>query len=82
VRTPYERNIMNKELKKMRNFAEVIENQIETTKYLAKKNPESPVDYDAILKAQYNCLSAIHERICFIVIKKSKFPFWMRLFMK
>jgi hypothetical protein len=72
---------MNRELKMMRNNAEITMNSIEKTRAMAKKNPESPVDYEAILKAEHNLLDAIHERICDIVINESK-PLWKKLFRK
>jgi hypothetical protein len=73
---------MNRELKSMLNFAEIMMNEIEKTQAIAEKEPESVVDWEKILKAQHELLDAIHERICDIVITNYKLPFWKKLFRK
>jgi hypothetical protein len=75
-------NTMNHELKRMLSNAEIVMNGIEVMRALAEKYPESPVDYEAIIKAQNNLLDAIHERICDIVTQDAKRPFWKKLFRK
>lgn len=73
---------MNRELKAMRNNAETIERSIERTRIFAKENPKSVIDFEAILKAQYNLLNSIHDVICDLVIEDIKSPFWKKLFRK
>jgi hypothetical protein len=74
---------MNRELKRMRNNAEIIERRIEKTKALVEEEPNSVVDWKAILKAEQNLLSAIHDCICDLVIEDTKkTKFWKKLFRK
>lgn len=74
---------MKKNLETMRNNAAVVENQIIRTRIMAKKDPNSPVDYEAILKSQYALLDAIHDNICDIIIEEdNKITFWKKLFRK
>lgn len=73
---------MNRELKRMRNNAEIIESRIEETRDLIKEEPNSVVNWEAILDAEKNLLNAIHDVICDLVIEDAKTPFWKKLFRK
>lgn len=73
---------INRELKKMRKNAEIVEHGIEKTRSYIKEDPHSKVDWEKILKAQCNLLDAIHEYICDLVIEKENRPFWKKLFRK